>query len=467
MRTNTKTDKPLPRTHGGAQASRDPNAVEQLRRSVMANLLWEDEFYESGEKIADRVKNLAARVAPADLAHVAIEARENGLRHVPLLLLTQLAKVGSGDGLVSRTIERVIRRADELAELVSLYWKVNPRKNGKNAPLSKQMKEGLARAFTKFDEYQLAKYNRDADVKLRDVLFLSHAKGKDENQKRVFEKLVSNDLATPDTWETQLSSGKGKRETFERLMAEKKLGYMALLRNLRNMKEAGVPKATVREYLMTRAFGIDMVFPFRFIAAAKAVPEWEDIIDEAFLNHMAYRQKLPGKTIVVIDVSGSMYGGNMSAKSDMNRALAACALGAICRELCEEPVIYATAGSDSSRIHKTELVPPRRGMSLVSAIYDMCRPLGGGGIFLKQAMEHIQSQHPEADRVIVITDEQDCSGDRDAPSRAPLLGKTNYIINVASYQNGIGYEKWTKINGFSEGVLRYITAIESNGQESK
>ena len=462
MRTNNKTDKPLPRTHGGAPASRDPSAVEQLRRSVMANLLWEDEFYESGEKIADRVKTLATRVAPADLAHLAIEARESGLRHVPLLLLTQLAKTGSGDGLVSRTIERVIRRADELAELVSLYWKVNPKKNDKNAPLSKQMKEGLARAFTKFDEYQLAKYNRDADVKLRDVLFLSHAKGKDENQKRVFEKLVTGTLETPDTWEAELSAGKDKRETFERLMAENKLGYMALLRNLRNMKTAGVPKATVRDYLMTRAFGVDMVFPFRFVAAAKAVPEWEDIVDEAFLHHMASRSKLPGKTIVVIDVSGSMYGGSMSTKSDMNRALAACALGAICRELCEEPVIYATAGDDWRRVHDTRLVPPRRGMALVSAIYDMCRPLGGGGIFLTQAIEHIEKEHPTADRVIVITDEQDCSGDRDAPSRAPLLGKSNYIINVASYHHGIGYERWTKINGFSEGVIRYISAVESN-----
>lgn len=464
MKTNVKTKTPAPRTHGGAVASRTPGAEEALRRSVMANLLWEDEFYESGESIAARLVNLCSQVEPATIAKLAIEARESGLRHVPLLLLTQLAKYGTGDGLVSRTIQRVIKRADELCEFVSLYWKVNPKKNGKNAPLSAQVKAGLAAAFLKFDEYQLAKYDRPGDVKLRDVLFLCHAEPDTPERDALWKRLIAGQLKTPDTWETELSAGKGKRETFERLMSEGKLGYMALLRNLRGMKAAGVPKSTVKDYLMSNAFGVNMVFPFRFFAAAKAVPEWEDIVDEAFLHHMASRTKLPGKTIVVLDMSGSMH-GSMSAKSDMNRYDAAVALGVVAREMCDEAIIYATAGKDVYQKHATVQVPPRRGMALRNAVI-ACQPkIGGGGIFLTQVMEHVKKEHPTADRVIVITDEQDCSGASDPPSKAPIIGKNNYVINVASYRNGIGYEKWTKINGFSENVFRYIAAFEGQQQD--
>ena len=100
---------------------------------------------------------------------------------------------------------------------------------------------GLARAFTKFDAYQLAKYDSDRGrIKLRDVLFLCHAKPKDAEQAAVWKKLVENTLEFPDTWEVALSAGKDKRENFERLLRESKLGGMAVLRNLRLMLAAGV-----------------------------------------------------------------------------------------------------------------------------------------------------------------------------------------------------------------------------------
>ena len=99
--------------------------------------------------------------------------------------------------------------------------------------------------MTKFDAYQLAKYDRDGPVRIRDVLFLVHAKPKDAAQEKVWKELVDGTLAAPDTWEVALSAGKDKRETFERLIAENKLGGLALLRNLRLMQNAGVPRATI------------------------------------------------------------------------------------------------------------------------------------------------------------------------------------------------------------------------------
>lgn len=449
------------RTHEGAPAYMNITDEQKLRRAVLSCMLWEDEFYEDGETIGARITQLASSVEPEVVAKLAIEARSQmNLRHVPLLLLTILVKTGAKrEKLVANTIEAVIQRADELSEFVALYWR-----NGKR-PLSAQMKKGLARAFGKFDAYQLAKYDRPGPVRLRDVLFLVHAKPQAAAQAETWKKLVANELESPDTWEVALSGGAGKRETFERLLKDKKLGYLALLRNLRNMSEAEVNEKLVRSALLERR-GAERVLPFRFIAAAKAAPHYEEAIDKAMLATLAQVPRLQGRTLVIIDVSGSMYGGPISRRSDMNRALAASALGAIAREICETPLVYATAGNDGTRVHKTERVPARRGMALVDAIYGMCRPLGGGGIFLNQVMRHLEPKHPEVDRVIVITDEQDCGGDTDSPLDAPAFGRYNYMINVGSHRNGVGYGKWVHLDGFSEQVLRYIAAFESEFQAS-
>src|SRR6201993_2687165 len=217
------------RTHEAAPARHISNEL-QLRRSVLACLLWESQFYEDGVAIAGRIAELVPKVEPERVAALAVEAREAmKLRHAPLLLVREMARHKTHRGLVAETLTRVIERADELAEFVAIYWQ-----NGR-APLSAQVKKGLAAAFTRFDEYALAKYDRANPVKLRDVLFLCHAKPVDTAQAELWKRLVAGELATPDTWEVALSGGADKREAWERLLEENKLGALALLRNLRNM----------------------------------------------------------------------------------------------------------------------------------------------------------------------------------------------------------------------------------------
>src|SRR6476619_8218300 len=164
------------RTHEGAPA-RNISTELQLRRSVLACLLWESQFYEDGVQIAARIRALVPKVAAEKVAALAVEAREKmKLRHAPLLLVREMARVPTHRQLVAETLLRVVQRADELSEFVALYWS-----EGKQ-PLSAQVKKGLAAAFTKFDEYVLAKYDRASPVKLRDVLFLCHAKPADAAQ---------------------------------------------------------------------------------------------------------------------------------------------------------------------------------------------------------------------------------------------------------------------------------------------
>lgn len=261
MKTNLAIKYPAPLTAEGATASRI-TPEQELRRTVASCLLWEDGFYESGASIADRIKTLVAKCRPEFVAACAFEARTKmNLRHVPLLLVREMARLPSHRGLVAKLLPDVIQRADELSEFVAIYWK-----DGRQ-PLSKQVKKGLASAFGKFNEYALAKYNRDGAVKLRDVLFLCHAKPKDADQDALWKKLINGTLETPDTWEVALSSGADKRETFERLMDEKKLGALAFLRNLRNMKQSGVEKSAVKKY--SEELDISRILPFRYVAASE------------------------------------------------------------------------------------------------------------------------------------------------------------------------------------------------------
>jgi hypothetical protein len=151
----------------------------------------------------------------------------------------------------------------------------------------------------------------------------------------------------------------------------------------------------------------------------------------------------------------------LSAKGEVFRVHAACMLAAIVREQCEHAVIFATAGNDGHRKHATAMIPSRHGMALVDAITGMRTSLGGGGIFLKQASEHIAEREKNFDRMIVITDEQDCDNRPGGePAQTPLLGKTNFLINVGSYKHGIGYGRWCHMDGFSENVLTYISEYE-------
>lgn len=452
--TNKKTPaSPQPRTHEGAKADRI-SAAQQLRRSIMACLLWEKEFYEDGEEIAARIERLVGLVDPREAATMAVEARTlMQLRHAPLWVVRCLAKIPAGRPWVAATLATVIQRADEMAEFLAMMGK-NPKK------VPHAVMKGLAKAFRKFDAYQLAKYNRkDRIVQLRDVLFLSHAKPADARQERTWTQLIDGTLPTPDTWETQLSSGKDKKQAFTDLIQSKKLGAFALIRNLRNMEQAGVDPAIVKDAIAR--MDARRILPFRFLAAAQAAPRYEQDLDAAMVRGLSQQPKLKGKTIIVVDVSGSMYGSRLSTKSDMDRAEAAAALASIMREVCEDVVVYATAGSDGLRKHKTAMIPARHGMALAQEIRRAAHNLGGGGIFLNQLMNYLSEQEKTADRTIVITDEQDCAiAASDAPSFANPLG-AGYIINVASNRNGIGYKKWLHVDGWSDQVARFILAVEN------
>ena len=184
------------------------------------------------------------------------------------------------------------------------------------------------------------------------------------------------------------------------------------------------------------------------------------------LRCVAGAEKLRGKTIVLVDVSGSMT-APLSERSEMQRTDAAYGLAVLLREIGERVAVFSFSD-------KLVEVPARRGFALRDAI-DHSQP--HSSTRLGQAVTELNDKH-SYDRLIVITDEQ--SHDRvpaPCPERlrraqektkgpgspdSPLLTGWGggYVINVASYKNGIGYGPWTHIDGWSESVVEYIRELE-------
>jgi 60 kDa SS-A/Ro ribonucleoprotein len=442
VRTNVAVKHGPVTTHEGAVAQRN-TPLGELKRTVMTCLLYEDTFYEKGNDVASRIADLCTKVKPDDIAALAVRARNDmKLRHAPLFLVAQLSKHANSGSLVAATLAEVIQRADELAEFVSIYWQHGARsgKPGKH-PLAAGVKRGLAEAFRKFNAYSLAKYNRDSAVRLRDVLFLVHGKPKDDEQASVWKRLVDKTLESPDTWEVALSAGADKKETFERLMREKKLGGMAVLRNLRNMIQAKVDESLIRERL---ADGCGMALPFRFVTAARYAPSLEDAIEQAMLKAVEGVERLPGKTGLLVDVSGSMDCA-LSSKAETTRVDVASGLAILLREKAEQVCVATFSDAVAT-------VPPRRGFALRDAI-KQSQP--HSATYLAKAVRTAQQHWTDLDRLIVITDEQSHDGN------GPAFAHRNYVINVASYEHGVGNGNgWHTISGWSERVLDYIAEFE-------
>lgn len=442
-------------THEGAKAAR-VNPEAQLRRSVLSCLLWEKEFYEDGQSIADRIRETAQKCSTQVVGALALEARNNGLRHVPLLLLVELIR--RRESGVDEIIGNVIQRVDEIPELLTMYW-ADP--NNRHMPPA-QLRKGLAKAFRKFDEYAFAKYDRADQTRLRDALQLSHPVPVDEAQSELFRRIDKGELATPITWEVRLSRGEDKKTVFTEMLVNtldmnyrdpnNRLGYLALLRNLRNMVEAGVDMGLIRQAIINRR-GSKYVFPFRYTAAARIVPQLEPTLDAALQLAIAEMESFAGETIVLTDVSSSM-DAKLSSKSDLTRLDAAATLASVF------PGNVRMFTFSNSLVE----VPPRRGMAGVDAIRSS-QPHGGTVLF--DAVDVINREY-KYDRLVVITDEQ-------ATGKGFSLGGIQigrvaslpdpkgigYMINVASATNGVGYGEWTHIDGFSEAVLRFIRENEN------
>ncbi|WP_158825662.1 TROVE domain-containing protein [Mucilaginibacter lacusdianchii] len=332
--------------HEGAKAYAMSPEMELYTTVVTWSL--NDSFYEKDEDRLNRLRALIAKWNPVFVGKLAVYSRTKMyMRSVPLVLVTELAKIHSGDDLIARVTDKVINRADEITELLACYQQLNQRTGPKKLNrLSKQLQKGLSVAFNKFDEYQFAKYNRPTDVKLRDALFLVHPKAKDELQQMLFNKIVKGLLQTPYTWETELSalgqlsfdSEEAKAEAFkakwEELIDSGKLGYMAMLRNLRNILEAGVSYQHIQKVCSVLSSAEQVArakqFPFRYLSAYRelvnidAKPQGRSFTEKVSRLLLNGNMGYTGDVLQALEKAVQASAANIKGFDDNTRVLLAC-----------------------------------------------------------------------------------------------------------------------------------------------
>lgn len=479
----------------GAKAYKLTPELELYSAVVTAGL--SDTFYEKDGKRLERVQELMKKNDAEFVAKLAVYARNKMyMRSIPMVLAVELAKENSGNAIVSKTVNGVVQRADEITELLAYYQLANKRSGTKKLnKLSKQVQKGLSEAFNRFDEYQFSKYNRDADVTLRDALFLVHPKAKSEEQQAVFNKIAAKDLAVAYTWETELSAlGQQKfadekekaaafRAKWEELIDSGKLGYMALMRNLRNIMEAEVAWEKMKKvcaYLANEnAVAKSKQLPFRFLAAYREVKAMKsdyvsmvlNALEDAVVASVKNISGFDAKTRVLIacDVSASMQ-KPVSAKSKVLLYDIGLMLGMLMQSKCER-VVSGMFGNTWKIIN----MPNRGVLSNVNEYYKREGEVGyatNGYLVINDLI----NRRVVMDKVMLFTDCQLWNNKHDGQSLANVwkMYKTIapyaklYLFDLAGYGNtpiSVMRDDVTLIAGWSDKVFDVLHATE-NGESA-
>ncbi len=225
--------------YAGGQAYKQSPEMELL--NILLTSFVEDQFYRTADGTINQMKCVLAVSNKMFAAKAAIFARnEFGMRSITHIMAAELAKYIGGEQFSKSFFEKIVRRPDDMLEIM-IYYK----DHGGNK-LSNAMKKGFSEAFNKFDEYQLAKYRgENSKIKLVDIVNMVHPAGCETN-KIALAKLINGELINTETWESKLSeAGKQSTSVAEKInerhnawlgmLKSKRLGYFALLKNLRNI----------------------------------------------------------------------------------------------------------------------------------------------------------------------------------------------------------------------------------------
>ncbi len=434
---------------------------DKLVSQVLTSFFNEEKFY--GDNTADMVATLQRMVKadPVFVARLAVYARRVfNMRSVAHVLTCYLANMPEGKPFTRRTVQGVVLRGDDATEILAFYLSTF----GK--PIPNSLRKGLADAFATFDEYTLAKYKgAGKSVKMRDVLRLCRPTPKDEAQSALWKRLLEDNLATPVTWETELSAKGNNRKTWEGLIDSGKVGYMALLRNLRNMLEA---KPENLDKALERLEDPETVrrsrqLPFRFLSAYKSVRDVAgsrvlDVLENAVSASVDNMPRLHGTTLIAVDTSGSMR-GTVSTGSEVRCCEIGMLLGLIANRCCDDSIFY-TFDTTAVRYPLSS-----RANILYTAVM---QSRAGGGTDMDAIFMRMKQEQVLVDRVIIISDNECNSGwcrpvqaQADAYRRRTGRDIWVHAIDLQGYGTQQFYGRKTNfIAGWSEKVFEFISLAE-------
>lgn len=376
---------------------------EKLATMVFTTMFGEAKFYgDNTSELVELAKDLIAKGQGKYVANLAVFVRnEMNLRSVSHALCAILASQEKGKEFVKFAVSGVCKRADDILEILSYYMAMY----GK--PIPNSLKKALAGAMNTFDEYQFGKYKGNKrSMNFKDVLMLTHAKAKNEEQNRIFKAILDDKLEVPYTWETELSAKGNTTEVWEELIESGKVGVMALLRNLNNILYAQPKNFDKVLETLTNEEKIlkSRILPFRFYSAYRAVKDNPfcsskviDCLEDAIAISTKNIEKLKGKTCIAIDVSGSMKWTYLSNRSIITCSDTANLLASMANRICEDSLVI-TFDTEA----KIENLSTRNGIIANAESIKV----NGGGTNVAIPLICLLKEKIKVDRIIMLSDNE-------------------------------------------------------------
>ncbi|WP_427923213.1 TROVE domain-containing protein [Streptomyces sp. cg40] len=500
----TSTGRVLRTYEGGRGRERD--ARSELFLLSVANFVSQQTFYESGTARDDRFATLVRELAVTDPAWTAgllgWLRGEGNLRTASIVGAAEYVKARldaeATDGPSNRqVVDSVLRRPDEPGELLA-YWTA---RHGRNIP--KPVKRGVADAVQRlYNGKSLLKYDTASKgYRFGDILNLVHAAPDPDKawQGELFQYALdrrhhpdtavppaSNHVLTahrelmalpvverravvtaPDgaerlaaagmTWEALAGWLQGPMDKAAWEAVIPSMGSMALLRNLRNFDEAGVSDEVAARVAAKISDPAEVTrsrqFPFRYLAAYRHAPSlrWAYPLERALGHSLANVPALPGRTLVLVDRSGSMFYSRLSDRSELSRADAAAVFGtALALRAADADLVEF--GTTSRRL---DFAAGESVLKILGRFGDL-----GGTDTTSAVRSHYRGQ----DRVLIITDEQAAYSHYGDPTEQVPAHVPVYTWNLAGYRAGHGPSGTANrhtFGGLSDAAFRMVPLLEA------
>lgn len=446
---------------------------EDLAIRVMTSFMNEPKYYGDNTDETIRLAQAVARTDGLFVAKLAVYARTvMNMRSTSHMLCAVLAHEVKGEGYVRKAITKAVTRGDDATEILSAYKAIY-----EGEPLPNSLRRAIRDAIEAMDDHTIAKYQGvGRSLTMADAIKICHPKARE-----VLAACVDERLPFPKSWETEVSAGGNTKEVWEALIAEDRVPYMAMLRNLRNIVAAAPSNLdkVVAKIADGDAVRRSRQLPFRFwsaykavqgVASSKVLDALEDAIDASVANY----PRLGGRTVIAVDTSGSMRRG-LSSNGSVTYADVAALLGLCAARLSDDCWVF-TFDDDARRVP----VSARAGI-----LSQMPKLQGhGGATNMRSVFDRIVAEGIDCDRVIILSDNEvnrDYSGWYSwAPGQAPLSGRKCVQSCADAYRRHVGHDVWVHaadmagygtcqfdgaktdiIGGWSEKILNLIPMAEA------
>lgn len=466
---NTTTKGRMKTTNKSGHAAYKMDDRTKLVTMALTTMLGEPKFY--GDNTDELIRLAESMCEHGDgefVAKLAVWARTKGnMRSVSHALIAVVGHKCSGEKFVRPAARAVARvRGDDGTEILATYNALY----GKKVRWPHAIQRGVRDALELEKPYAVAKYqSKGRAMTLRDTLRITHPSAVYDETTKAMGECVAGTLSFPKSWETELSARGNTKEVWDELISEHKVPFMAALRNLRNMVNAGANIDPILDMLSDReAVAKSRQLPFRFYSAYRELilagltsTKIARAIDMALTHACRNVDGLKGRTAVLVDTSGSM-GGVVSRKSTVT-----------CNEIAAVLAAMVVRVSDDAAVIKFDShadVVPMTGLSVLSDIKMV--PRSGGWTDMAAGFDMLMQTGFDADRVIVLSDNE--------INGSWSRGKKAIQAKMVEYRKKVGHDVWCHaidlqgygtqqfigpktniIAGWSEQVLRFIDMAES------